>query len=376
MYNNLKKEIEKDFNKEKNYNAILSKVEGVSSMKKLKIKYALIPICIIIIAIVGFNARNLFNSKTVQNSKDGQWIIKEVYGDSSSTESATAIVPRWEEMSISQQFSEVNYNNNRYSSRTTKIERDKIGNKIGTAILTGYDTYTKTSYNKNGDIYSVNDLSQKCVIAVQFENDSDYYVYVNPYYKPTTLGEFMEDLNLKNIVSFGTIHYNYCTKNLEGNMEYSKIEFYNVDNNIIWQMLFNDVNLKNIYSDNDTGIHTSESYSIGIGVDIPLLGYKNISVSLTDKGYLITNILDSGKAFYIGESKVQEFLNYIIDNYDGYKIVYVDKNQKETTDENSTKDDTVVMYDITNNTTTYIKIDSTKNNGNPNSTAPYDPTKN
>ena len=72
MYNNLKKEIEKDFNKEKNYNAILSKVEGVSSMKKLKIKYALIPICIIIIAIVGFSARNLFNSKTVQNNKDGQ----------------------------------------------------------------------------------------------------------------------------------------------------------------------------------------------------------------------------------------------------------------------------------------------------------------
>ncbi len=376
MYNNLKKEIEKDFNKEKNYNAILSKVEGVSSMKKFKIRYALIPICIIIIAIIGFNASNLFNSKTVQNKKDGQWMIKEVYGDSSSTESATAIVPRWEEMSISQQFSEVNYNNNRYSSRTTKIERDKIGNKIGTAILTGYDTYTKTSYNKNGDIYSVNDLSQKCVIAVQFENDSDYYVYVNSYYKPTTLGEFMEDLNLKNIVSFGTIHYNYWNKNLECNMEYSKIEFYNVDNNIIWQMLFNDVNLKNIYSDNDTGIHTSENYSIEIGVDIPLLGYKNISVSLTDKGYLITNILDSGKAFYIGESKVQDFLNYIIDNYDGYKIIYVNKEQKETTGENSTKGDTVVMYDITNNTTTYIKIDSTKNNGNPNSTEPYDPTKN
>ena len=376
MYNNLKKEIEKDFNKEKNYNAILSKVEGVSSMKKFKIRYALIPICIIIIAIIGFNASNLFNSKTVQNKKDGQWMIKEVYGDSSSTESATAIVPRWEEMSISQQFSEVNYNNNRYSSRTTKIERDKIGNKIGTAILTGYDTYTKTSYNKNGDIYSVNDLSQKCVIAVQFENDSDYYVYVNSYYKPTTLGEFMEDLNLKNIVSFGTIHYNYWNKNLECNMEYSKIEFYNVDNNIIWQMLFNDVNLKNIYSDNDTGIHTSENYSIEIGVDIPLLGYKNISVSLTDKGYLITNILDSGKAFYIGESKVQDFLNYIIDNYDGYKIIHVNKEQKETTGENSTKGDTVVMYDITNNTTTYIKIDSTKNNGNPNSTEPYDPTKN
>ena len=176
-------------------------------MKSFKIKYAIIPICLLIVAIVSFSASSLFNSKKVQNNnKDGQWIIKEVYGDSGSIESAIATtVPHWEEMSVSQQYSEVEYNNNKYYSRTTKIERDKIGNKIGTAILSGYDTYTDTRYNKNGYIYSVNDLSQECVVAVQFENDSNYYVYVNSHYKPATLGEFMEDLNLKNIVSFGTI---------------------------------------------------------------------------------------------------------------------------------------------------------------------------
>lgn len=348
-------------------------------MKNFKIKYAIIPICLLIVAIVSFSVSSLFNSKKVQNNnKDGQWIIKEVYGDSGSIESAIATtVPHWKEMSVSQQYSEVEYNNNKYYSRTTKIERDKIGNKIGTAILSGYDTYTDTHYNKNGYIYSVNDLSQECVVAVQFENDSDYYVYVNSHYKPATLGEFMEDLNLKNIVSFGTIYYNYWDTNLEGNREYSNIEFYDVDDNIIWQILFNDLNLENIYSDNNSGtLHMSNDYTIGISVDIPLLGYKNISISLTDKGYLITNILDSGKAFYIGENKVQEFLNYIIDNYDGYKIVHVYENKEKTTEENSTKDDTVVMYDITNNTTTYITINSTKNNNNSNSTSPYDPTKN
>ena len=348
-------------------------------MKSFKIKYAIIPICLLIVAIVSFSASSLFNSKKVQNNnKDGQWIIKEVYGDSGSIESAIATtVPHWEEMSVSQQYSEVEYNNNKYYSRTTKIERDKIGNKIGTAILSGYDTYTDTRYNKNGYIYSVNDLSQECVVAVQFENDSNYYVYVNSHYKPATLGEFMEDLNLKNIVSFGTIYYNYWDTNLEGNREYSNIEFYDVDDNTIWQILFNDLSLENIYSDNNSGtLHMSNDYTMGISVDIPLLGYKNISISLTDKGYLITNILDSGKAFYIGENKVQEFLNYIIDNYDGYKIVHVYENKEKTTEENSTKDDTVVMYDITNNTTTYITINSTKNNNNSNSTSPYDPTKN
>ena len=77
--------------------------------------------------------------------------------------------------------------------------------------------------------------------------------------------------------------------------------------------------------------YTSEKFaqSIGISVDIPVLGYNNISVSLTDKGYLITNIFETGKAFYIGEEKVQEFIEYVINNYEGYRIVYVDKDGNE-----------------------------------------------
>ena len=141
----------------------------------------------------------------------------------------------------------------------------------------------------------------------------------------------MRDLNLEEITSFGTIYYNYWDEDSQENIN---VEFYDVDNNVVWQMLFDNLNLENIYSDNDTGKYTSErfSQSIGISVDIKLLGYENISVSLTDKGYLITNILDTGKGFFIGEDKVQEFLNYIKENYDGYKIIYVNESDKKITD--------------------------------------------
>ena len=70
-----------------------------------------------------------------------------------------------------------------------------------------------------------------------------------------------------------------------------------------------------------------------ISVDIPILGYRNISCSLTEEGYLVTNILDTGKAFFIGKEKVQEFVNYIIANYEGYRIVYVDSNGNSSDDE-------------------------------------------
>ena len=349
----------------------------VNIMKNLKLKYVLAPICIVFIAVIGIYKSGIFTSKPdIAISKKDGWIIKEVKTDKTTT-SDTAIVPRWNEMSISQQFGEVEYTNNKYSSRIAKISKNNILKNIGNTTLTGYDTYTETTYSKKGDLYSIKGIAEKCAIAVKFEGDTDYYVYVNSYYRPKTLGEFIEVLNLKDNISFGTIYYNYWDKDSEENIN---VEFYDVDNAIIWNKLFSNLNLDNIYSDNDIGKYTSErfSQSISISVDIPLLGYKNISVSLTDKGYMLTNILDTGKGFYIGEDKVKEFLEYIKENYDGYKIVYVDENGKEMTDKNMETENNIVEEKImmTENTVNgYVtkEVETDKITSNENKTEPYIP---
>lgn len=349
----------------------------VDIMKNLKLKYILAPICVVLIAVIGFYKSGIFTSNPdVAISKKDGWIIKEVKTDKT-TNTDTTIVPKWNEMSISQQFYEVEYNNNKYSSRTTKISKDKILKNTGNTTLTGYDTYTETTYSKKGDLYSIKGIAEKCAIAVKFEGDTDYYVYVNSYYRPKTLGEFIEVLNLKDNISFGTIYYNYWDKDSEENIN---VEFYDVDNEIIWNKLFSNLNLENIYSDNDTGKYTSErfSQSISISVDIPLLGYKNISISLTDKGYMLTNILDTGKGFYIGEDKVKEFLEYIKENYDGYKIVYVDENVREITDKNMETENNIVEEKImmTENTVNgYVtkEVETDKITSNENKTEPYIP---
>lgn len=335
----------------------------VNIMKNLKLKYALAPICIIIIAVIGIYNSDMFTTKPdITISKKDDWIIKEVKVDKNSIDESVTTIPKWNEMTISQQFIEVKYNNSKYTSRITKISSDNILKNIGSSILTGYDTYTKTTYSKKGELYSIKELSEECVIAVKFEGEPDYYVYVNSHYKPITLGEFMDDLRLKENTSFGTIYYNYWEENADGNKEYKNIEFYNVDNSVIWQMLFNNIKLENIYSDNDIGKYTSEKFSqnISISVDIKLLGYENISVSLTDKGYLLTNILDTGKGFYIGEDKVQEFLNYVKENYDGYEIVYIDENY--TNDKNSEEKENIIMMENEIETSTAIDIVTTTAN--------------
>lgn len=350
----------------------------VNIMKNLKLKYILAPICIVFIAVIGLYKSGIFTSKPdIIISKKDDWIIKEVQVDKKDTPTDTAVIPKWNEMSISQQFNEVEYNNSKYSSRITKISNNNILKNIGNATLTGYDTYTETTYNKKAELYSIKDIEEKCAIAIKFEGDTDYYVYVNSYYRPTTLGEFTKDLNLEEIISFGTIYYNYWDEDLQEDIN---VEFYGVDNKIIWQKLFNNKNLENIYSDNDTEKYTSErfSQSIGISVDIPLLGYKNISVSLTDKGYLLTNILDTGKGFYIGEDKVQEFLDYIKDNYNGYKIVYVDESGSGITDEEVKTEKNIVEEKIMmteNAVNGYVtkEVDTNTITSNENKIEPYIP---
>ena len=350
----------------------------VNVIKKLKLKYILAPICIIVIAVIGIYKSNIFTSKPdIAISKKDDWIIKKVKVDKSNIDESIAVVPKWNDMSISHQYYEVEYNDNKYSSRITKISNDNISKNIGSTTLTGYDTYTKDTHSKKGDLYSIKNIDENCAIAVKFEGNADYYVYVNSYYRPKTLGEFMEVLNLKENTTFGTIYYNYWDKDAE---ESINVEFYDVDNEIIWQKLFSNFSLENIYSDKDTAKYISERFneSIEISVDIPLLGYKNISVSLTDKGYLLTNILDTGKGFYIGEDKVKEFLNYVKENYNGYKIVYVDDGGNDITDEDTgieenTVEEKIMVTENTVNGYVTKEVETNKTISNENKTEPYIP---
>ena len=67
---------------------------------------------------------------------------------------------------------------------------------------------------------------------------------------------------------------------------------------------------------------------MSISVDIPILG-RNSSIWLTEDGYLCTNILGTGKAFYIGEEKVAEFIYYVVMHCPDRTVVVHDYSQEE-----------------------------------------------
>ncbi len=240
------------------------------------------------------------------------------------------LVPRWEEMTITRQFSEATYQDNRYSIHNAALPADKVGRRLGTDTASGFDIYTDTTHTIGVTLFAIDGIAEECAVAVQYEGIEGYYPAVHSWYRPKTLGQFITDLDLKNQTSFGAVYYSY----FDETNRYRRFRFEDIDDGVVWAMLLSDTTLENVYDDREMYVS-----HMGISVDIPLLGYENISLSVTEEGYLTTNILDTGKAFYIGKDKVNAFVDYVLNHCEGVELVYeadlttsVDENAGEKTE--------------------------------------------
>lgn len=224
-------------------------------------------------------------------------------------------VPRWDDMTVTQKFPYLSFNGYEYSTADKVIPEDKVGKKITSTTLTGTDRYTGKTYAINADIYGIAGISKNCAVSLKFEGYDELYVCRNSGYRPETLGQLTDDLNLKNTLTFGKA---YATIQKDKN-SYAQTEYSGLDGEKVWEMLFSDRNLKNV-KDYDSMNFGKELISVSINIE---LLYRNISLAVTEDGYLTTNILDTGKAFFIGKEKAENFAEYVRENCEGTeKITY------------------------------------------------------
>ena len=221
------------------------------------------------------------------------------------TEAEMMISPKWDDRITSDKFPEVMLGETTYASQRTEIAAENIGSFISDAVMSGYDIYEDKTYTINAKVYSVKNISTDCAVAVKIGDESVYYVYINVWYTPETLGDLIDAIDMKNTASFGKAYKNYT--------DYDKGEHINVifadsDDSIVWNMILSDTGIKNIEYDR------FQDMLISLSVDIPLLGYKNISLGVSKDGYIVTNIMSTQKCFFIGTEKAEAFEKYISEN--------------------------------------------------------------
>lgn len=292
----------------------------------------------------------------VRYKQEHPWPVKTtvISSDSEPVVSAEiAIVPHWEDMAIYEQFYDIELNGISYSARRGVVPADRVGESLGTITARGWDEYADIAGEDanryiNAEIYTITKINPECAVAVRYEGTDTVYACVNSHYRPETLGQFIDDLNLQEEISFGTVYYEW--RSPSGRR--ATIRFDDVDDQIIKEHLLTELDAENVYD--ESALHTIPRRIMGASVDIPLLGYENISLSVQEDGYIKTNILDTGKLFYIGEDKTQSFVDYVTEYCEGYEPVTVYSNLAEEpeawapgSDSNSTTQDTPAVTPAT-----------------------------
>ena len=215
------------------------------------------------------------------------------------------LIPKWVEMTDPERYLEFAVGEDRYHTRVAAIDAARVGEKLGEATVLGYDIYTDTTHETTVSYYDIPTVLNACALAVRFEGSEEYFVYANYWYRPETLGELIEALSLRENMTFGDFHAGYFYE--DGTFE--QVRFHDPEDGIVWEWLLSDTSLPNVYD--EVGWYGSV---LSVSVDIPLIGYENVGLWVTEDGHLVTNILDTGKAFYIGEEKVSAFVRYVTEH--------------------------------------------------------------
>lgn len=156
------------------------------------------------------------------------------------------------------------------------------------------------SHKTTIDIFTLEGLSENLAIGVRFPDDDRIYTYINTWYIPETLGEFLDAIDYDNTVTYGGITL-YPGNNFPVNDENFKD---------IKECLLSEADAANILNMAVTG------KSVTATIYCRELGLENKGFNIYEDGYISTNLIGYEYVFYVGKEAVANFLK------DSYNITF------------------------------------------------------
>ncbi|MBQ7859853.1 MAG: hypothetical protein IJ347_06970 [Faecalibacterium sp.] len=235
---------------------------------------------------------------------------------SASSSTATAPIPQWDERSLVDQYPSID---NDWTRTGAVLPADVIGTYRKTITLTGYDDYhPEAEHTIRAELYDVIGLSPDCVLALRYESTDEYYCFVSHSYRPETLGQLWQDLNLSEQAQFSTAHYDY--QKVYG--LHANVTLTGVTTELVHRQLVAPCgDAVNTHSDT-MWLQLPAADEIDLRIDLPLLGIRNMGLRIREDGYLTTNLLATGKTFFIGPERAQTFITGLKETLEGSEVLY------------------------------------------------------
>lgn len=245
------------------------------------------------------------------------------------------IIWPWEYRTVYEKYTNVEINGIEYLGRCRAVSEPLVGKSLGTYTVIGYDgVNADKKYSAEFEAYKLKDISQSRFVAVKMEDS--YYVFMSDKYAPpSTLGEFMNDVNLQN-----TVELNRFSEN--GDSPDSS-HFTLTNDDYVWEVLSECRNAP--FVEEQMWTVTGKNY-LSFTITSEALGVYKVALYITEDGYLWTNAFDYQYLFNIGKEAAGKIISYAKGNsveakYEPYKN-FVIGTIAQITDEYIFVDDSVL----------------------------------
>ncbi len=259
--------------------------------KKTVIKWVLIAACFSIAALAAIPFLSLWNGKGLHGGSPSL-----IYGQEE------GFIWPWEYRTESEKYAVYISDLTDYTLRG-EIGADKVGEKIGTCMGMGTDSYTGKVHTKTFKVHKINGISEDRLIAVEIEG-SFYVCFNRDAAIPATFGELLDLYNLAQVLPFTqfSVYEGYKQK------DYYKI----ADNDYIWQVLSECREAKAL--ENADSWNRGDRNYLSFTATSEELGVYKKGVYITEDGYLWTNVFDYAYVYFIGEEAAGKIIGYAKSN--------------------------------------------------------------
>lgn len=190
------------------------------------------------------------------------------------------------------------------------VSADLVGEVLGEVEAEAHEMHTGKAIPIQATLHTIEGIDEEIAIAFTVNGYDQYTVYRRSEYTgAASLTELVETINLQEhlTVSENIFH---TTKNVNG--EEVRLVFEGMTAEILWNELLSHGEAVDYSGSDGDYLRVKVSHAI----------LKSESVlCITSDGYITFSMLSPGKAVYVGKERVREFLNYLEDNLNGYRLV-------------------------------------------------------
>ena len=209
---------------------------------------------------------------------------------------------KWSEKENNEKYPELSFNGEVYISTGMKAEKTETVLRLGSAKAKGFDSHTDKAYETDCEVYSVGSFKPEFLVAVKFGSDENYYPYKAEDWFPSELRDFTDTLSFFDNIKIDRD----VILSSDSDVSANQIKLDDNENLIraVCGLLRNNGSAKALEYTSDNMAKDGERV-LEFGVSSPLLSRYSLFLSVSEDGYVMTNLVDVGVSFFVGREAVQ-----------------------------------------------------------------------